>query len=144
LGTFLARTPPQAESRVPQTRSLLGQTVTLQSFCLANELCNRALAARSPGVEGLRPSEKMRLTVRFGHRDIVQVAPSLEASRHNASERRTSCDPGKLTATQVHDFQVWLKTGEVLRLPWPVGPVIRHLWRLAHSRVSLSAWDSLS
>jgi hypothetical protein len=99
LGTFLARTPPQAESRVPQTRSLLGQTVILQSFCLANELYNRALAARSPGVEGLRASERMGLTARADHRDVVQLASSLEASSYNVPKQGISCVPGKHIAS---------------------------------------------
>jgi hypothetical protein len=90
--TFLARTFLQTEDCIPQTGGLLGKIMTLQSFGVADELFNRALTPRSPRVEGLCPSERMRLMARSGHQSVVQVAPSLEASPHNASKRRTSCD----------------------------------------------------
>jgi hypothetical protein len=99
LRTFLARTFLQTEGCMPQTGGLLGKIMTLQGFCLADELFNRALTPRSPRVEGLCPSERMRVMAHSGHQSIVQVAPSLEASPHNASKRRTSCDPGKPIAS---------------------------------------------
>ena len=58
----------------------------------------RGFAARNPGVKGLRASERMGLVTCCGHRNIMQVAPSLEASPYNAAKQRTACDPGKLIA----------------------------------------------
>jgi hypothetical protein len=80
LRTFLARTFLKTEDCIPQTGGLLGKIMTLQSFGVADEPCNRALTPRSPGVEGLRPSEGMRLMARSGHQSVVQVAPSLNVS----------------------------------------------------------------
>jgi hypothetical protein len=98
LGAFPARILPQTQDRIAQTGSLFG-IMLIQSFCLADEICNRAITPRSPRVEGLCPSERIGLMARSGHHSIVQVAPSLEASPHNASKQGTSCYPGKHIAS---------------------------------------------
>jgi hypothetical protein len=99
LGTFPAHTPPQTEDGLPQTGRLSRKTVVLQGFCLTHEVDNRALATRSPRLKGLRPRERMGLMARSGHPDIAQIAPSPEASPHNASERQTLCNPRKHIAS---------------------------------------------
>jgi hypothetical protein len=93
LRTFLARTFLQTEDCIPQTGGLLGKIITLQSFGVADELFNRALTPRSPRIEGLRPSEGMRLMARSGHQSVVQVAPSLNVSpNHQISPNKRQKD----------------------------------------------------